>query len=121
MYAAVVDFRTDGQVEAVLDSALVTDAFWSHAHRDDGLEHVRIAVSPNGLSAAVFIAAVDAHAAAEAALALAWRLVTAVPALAGWYVESCAVLSNSARSGDPGKPGGPGGSDTGTGAGDGTR
>ncbi|MFF5565519.1 hypothetical protein ACFY7Z_09355 [Streptomyces sp. NPDC012623] len=117
-----MDVRTDAdQAEARLDSAFLTDAFWSHAHRDDGLEHVRIAASPHGFLAAVFIAAADAHEGAEAALALGRRLVAAVPALAGWYVESCAVLSNSAVNGAPGKPHSPGGSgastDTGTGAG----
>ncbi|WP_316524205.1 hypothetical protein [Kitasatospora brasiliensis] len=92
MYAVVVAVKAPaGKAETWINSQSLADAFWAHAEKDDGLEHVRIACTAGRFSAVLFTCGEDETKAAASALALCWRLLMVVPFLAGWSIDSCAV------------------------------
>jgi hypothetical protein len=71
------------------DAEEFAEVVWAHCERADGIEHIRCMRRPGRIGILLFVQGPDSDRAVAMAQSVCERLVSKVPALNGWYLDSC--------------------------------
>lgn len=69
------------------------EVFWAHCELADGVEHIRYMSRPDRIGILLFIQGRDSDRAVAAARSVCERVVSKVPTLNSWSLDSCADIT----------------------------
>jgi hypothetical protein len=71
----------------------LAEAFWAHCEVADGVEHIRCMSRPGKIGILLFVQGPDSDSALAVAGSICERIVSNVPILNGWRLDSCADVT----------------------------
>lgn len=74
----------------LLGAEELAEVIWAHCKLTDGVEHIRCMCRPGRIGIFLFVQSSDGDGAVIAARSVCERIVSNVPILNGWRVDSCA-------------------------------